>query len=176
MKTFYICNANLHIPAAMCDISHNAAPLADEIITPNLESPRYSSWTFSNGVGTARRFNHSVSLPKAQCLQRSVEPAHSSRNALEDDAMSDSRSLQETMHGEADQTADNTVEQRSDERVADNVGWETKVLQRVRARMDELTKQLGDSVDTCHFSWESRTLQILRERLQATPEVVDAPR
>lgn len=85
--------------------------------------------------------------------------------------MSDSISQQENTCGEADQSP----EQRSDERVADNVGWETKVLQRVRARMDELTRQLGDSVDTCHFSWESRTLQVLRERLRAT-EVLDAPR
>jgi hypothetical protein len=90
--------------------------------------------------------------------------------------MSDSRSLQEDTQGQADHLADDALEQRSDERVADNVGWETKVLQRVRARMDELTRQLGDSVDTCHFSWESRTLQVLRERLQSTPEVLDAPR
>ncbi len=89
--------------------------------------------------------------------------------------MSDSSSLQEDTNGDAERTADNAVEQRSDERVADNVGWETKVLQRVRARMDELTKQLGDSVDTCHFSWESKTLQVLRERLQSTPEALDAP-
>ncbi len=66
-------------------------------------------------------------------------------------------------------------EQRSTQRIPDDAGWEAKVISRMRARMEELSRQLGSSVDTCHFSWESRPLEILRERLRQS-EVPDAPR
>ncbi len=65
-------------------------------------------------------------------------------------------------------SADDTLqdEQRDARRLPDDSGWEAKVINRLRARMEELSRRLGSSVDTCHFSWETRPLEILRERLR----------
>lgn len=57
-------------------------------------------------------------------------------------------------------------ERRSADRLPDESDWETKVLNRIAARIEELTRQLGESIDTCHFSWEARSLSLLREKLR----------
>lgn len=52
-------------------------------------------------------------------------------------------------------------ERRGDERIADNAGWEAKVVARLRRRVEQFDA-LAEERDT---GWEQETLTVLRERL-----------
>lgn len=53
--------------------------------------------------------------------------------------------------------------------VTEDGGWEAVVLRRIRGRVQEVTRHLGDLVHGDACGWESRSVELLKEKLGIGP-------
>lgn len=53
---------------------------------------------------------------------------------------------------------------------AEDCGWEAVVLRRIRGRVQEVTRHLGDLVHADACGWESRSVELLKEKLGIGPQ------
>jgi len=63
------------------------------------------------------------------------------------------------------QTADEWVERRREDRGSDELGWESKVVGRLNRRLHDLPS----SDDQAQLGWEGAVLDVLRRRIEKGP-------